>query len=254
MFKIKNFDKYTSEMAMSLLDKAFFIDKIRPDIDILDFGCADGSLLKFISQFVNDEVVLSGFDIEPEMIKLAQKKMPAEDLYWRWSDFLNNSEKNAIVLSSILHEIYHYSTESIGAFWDRITTPQFEYIIIRDMCPSRSIDRPSDINDVVKLRNRARTDKIQEFEDNWGSIENNKNLIHFILKSHYVDCGNWDREVKENYFSLFREDLLVESRLTKYEIIYHEHYTLPYIKNCAREDFDINIRDFTHLKLILRRK
>jgi hypothetical protein len=73
------------------------------------------------------------------------------------------------------------------------------------------------------------------------------------LKYKYVE-PNWAREVKENYMPLYREDLLALLDTDKYEIVYHEHYVLPYIKECVDKDLGIELKDNTHLKLILRKK
>ena len=64
---------------------------------------------------------------------------------------------------------------------------------------------------------------------------------------------NWKREVKENYFPMPVEELL--SRIPKnYEIVYKDVYVLPYTKQSIKNDFDIDINDTTHIKLILKRK
>lgn len=48
MEQINNIDVYTSGMQKSLANKLFFVDKV-DDIDtVIDFGCADGSLLREI--------------------------------------------------------------------------------------------------------------------------------------------------------------------------------------------------------------
>ena len=48
MEKIANLEKYNNDMAKSLGDKIFFLGYIKEeDIKaIVDFGCADGTLLK----------------------------------------------------------------------------------------------------------------------------------------------------------------------------------------------------------------
>jgi hypothetical protein len=76
-------------------------------------------------------------------------------------------------------------------------------------------------------------------------------LVHFLLKYKYVQ-PNWSREVKENYFPFYREELLAKIP-NEYEIIYHEHYVLPYLKNQIMKDFRIDLKDATHLKMILQR-
>ena len=56
--------------------------------------------------------------------------------------------------------------------------------------------------------------------------------------------------MKENYIPLYWEDLL--AMLPKdYAILYQEHYPLPFLKRQLRSDFGIELKDPTHLKLIL---
>ena len=46
MEQINNIDVYTAGMQKSLSDKLFFVDKVDDISRIVDFGCADGSLLR----------------------------------------------------------------------------------------------------------------------------------------------------------------------------------------------------------------
>jgi hypothetical protein len=72
-----------------------------------------------------------------------------------------------------------------------------------------------------------------------------------ISKYQYIE-PNWKREVKENYFPIYYENLL---RLipAKYETIYSNHYVLPYFYRHIKHEFGITIKDNTHLQLILER-
>ena len=67
--KIQSIKDYNARMAKSLLDKSFFLDKIECDI-IVDFGCANGELLEFISEFSGDKILV-GYDIDADMVNLA---------------------------------------------------------------------------------------------------------------------------------------------------------------------------------------
>jgi hypothetical protein len=127
----------------------------------------------------------------------------------------------------------------------------FRYIVIRDMAANRSVDRPSNINDVKKVYNRFLGTKVlTDFERVWGSIENNRQLLHFLLKYQY-EVPNWEREVRENYLPISREDLLAKIPLG-YDVVFHEHYVLPYLWRTVKNDTGIDIKDSTHLKLILQ--
>lgn len=258
--KIQNYDSYISRMNRSMLDKLFFLDKIDADI-FIDFGSADGQLIYHMKDILSNEdreFKFIGYDIDDEMVERGNEKFENQNnvvFTNTWSEVksqIDNPElKSAVILSSIIHEIYHYlDVKQVEDFWDKIYNSGFDYIIIRDMVPSRAIDRESDVNDVTKVyRKFFNTKPLMDFEAIWGRIDNNKNLTHFLLKYKYVE-PNWEREVKENYLPLYRENLLSTIPMN-YDIKYHEHFILPYIKGMINDDFGIELKDNTHLKLIL---
>ena len=260
---IQNYEDYNSRMAKSMLDKIFFVDKINSNI-IVDYGCADGSLLRLISNFFGKDDAFIGFDIDEKMIEIAQNKTNNEQLTFTtdWNVIENAirqvkdkiDSKVTLVLSSIIHEVYHYSQPAeVDVFWKRVFGGLFDYVVIRDMIPSKSIERSAFVEDYTRVYRRFYDKKeLNDFESVWGSVENNKNLIHFLLKYKYLE-PNWSREVRENYFPLYREKLL-SIIPDNYDIHYHEHFVLPYIKETVKNDLNITIKDNTHLKLILKSK
>ena len=250
---IKDLQVYNAGMKKSLLDKIFFMDKIDATV-FVDYGCADGTLINFLRNLF-PEFEYYGFDISEEMIKVAQnanKDISANfSTNWNFIEEKIRGKKSCVICSSIIHEVYSYGTiNDVETFWKRIFGNGFDYIVIRDMLPGKSIDRRSDINDVSKVLKKAKKEALSNFESFWGSIENNKSLIHYFLKYRYTD--NWSREVKENYMPITREELLSELP-DNYEITYHEHFILPFLKTKVEEDFGIELKDNTHLKLILKR-
>lgn len=269
--QIEDSSAYNGRMARSLMDKIFFADKIETDC-IVDFGCADGALLKALSPWVPGAALI-GIDKSDEMINLARANLAGCKPHCR-IDFFNDLKKGTLCaqilkaegliknatlnLSSVIHEVYNYlSVDEIQAFWDELWRPVnggafWDYIVIRDMSVNRSIDRLSDPNDVARVYHSfLNTKEFREFETYWGSIENNKSLVHFLLKFRYT-TPNWPREVRENYLPVYREDLLAMIP-RGYEAVYHEHYVLPYLRRIVFEDFGITLKDPTHLKLILRK-
>ena len=56
---VQNIPNYNLEMQKSLIDKAFFLDKAEDTSIFVDFGCANGSLLKF-SQMLIPEAIYIG--------------------------------------------------------------------------------------------------------------------------------------------------------------------------------------------------
>lgn len=243
---------YEKRMSMSLLDKAFFADKIADSDLLVDFGCADGILIRFLKNYFPDMAVL-GYDADTSM---AKHSTDSALIYTNWDAVVaeaKKAKKPTLNLSSVIHEVFHYcSRGDIDLFWKQVFESGFSYIVIRDMVPSRSVDRLSNINDVKKVYHKFLHSKaLTDFEGIWGSIEGNRQLLHFLLKYRYVE-PNWNREVRENYLPITREDLLAKIP-NEYDVVYHEHFVLPHILQSVKEDVGIEIKDPTHIKLILKR-
>ena len=83
-----------------------------------------------------------------------------------------------------------------------------------------------------------------------GSITDNHNLIHFLLKYRYTD--NWEREVRENYLPISVEEIMgkITGSGAGYRLTYFDHYILPFIARSVKRDFDIALKDYTHVKYI----
>lgn len=254
MQKINDYDVYTSRMSKSFQDKLFFLDKIKDTITgIVDFGCADGALIEYIGKNT-ENIKLVGYDIDENMVELAKSKS-FHTFSTDFNECLNNVkvDSSLLNLSSVLHEVYSYSTSSdIDLFWDRVFDSGFAYIAIRDLCASESINRQSNINDYIKVLQKANREQLTDYESVWGSVRENRNLVHYLLKYRYTE--NWSREVRENYFPLSLERLLSKIPTDKYEIVYFENYILPFTANKVKEDFDIDLHDNTHVKLLLKKK
>ena len=241
---IVDYKTYNNRMSLAIIDKLFFADKISPDL-IIDFGCADGTLLRQL-KLLKPDTEMIGYDTDPEMVaKYYIEEIP---IFSNWNSIL--SEKNfgdvkhpAIVLSSVIHEALHYGSKAdIDDFWRKVFESGFEFIVIRDMVPSRSIDRPTNINDLKKAYHKfLHTKALTDFESVWGSIEGNRQLIHFLLKYRYLQ-PNWDREVRENYLPITKEDLLAKIP-NEYDVIFSEHYVLPYILQTVRDETGIEVKD-----------
>ena len=252
---IPHINSYNIEMRKSLIDKTFFLDKINIKI-LVDYGCADGALGVYLETNF-PEVTYVGYDISDEMIAIAKKNVPTGHFFNNYDElqeFLNESNGDtAVVLNSIIHEVYSYgSREDVDSFWNRIfNSNTYKYVVIRDMAVSRTASRQSDNLSVVKIKQEYDSNRLGEFEAQWGSINENWALTHFLLKYRYVE--NWSREVRENYLPVALEDLL-QKPTSVYEPIYFEHYSLPFIRQKVQEDFGIDMQERTHVKLIYKVK
>lgn len=251
MDSISNLDIYVSRMQKSFLDKMFFMDKVfEPVKTILDFGCANGVLIRAM-KFLFPEYRYIGYDISEDMIAKAKALVENAEFYDRWSDIPMKAEDTLINISSTLHEVYSYGTEeSVNEFWNRVFHSGFRYIAIRDMMLSDNIRLMSDPQDVRRARNLY-PDRLKMYESVWGPIDIRFNLIHYLLKYSYTE--NWDREVRENYLPITVETLLGKIP-DDYEIVYSEHYVLPFNKQKIRKDSGIDLKDATHFKILLKRR
>lgn len=260
---INSFASYNANMKKSLMDKIYFIDKTEATV-FVDFGCADGELIKFMNALF-PEYTYIGYDISEEMIEAARVNITGGSdinlpnnihLYSEWDavdrclDKFYPRAKKAIILNSVIHEVYSYSTLlAIDTFWEVVFGGMFDYVVIRDMLPSMSINKKSNINDIAKVRRKSNKSHLSDYENHWGSINENKNLIHFLLKYRWVE--NWEREVKENYFPIYVENFM-EHITDEYVIDYYEEFVLPYTKRQILKDFGVELKDNTHIKCILR--
>ena len=251
MKKIKLFEDFLFEFKLTsnpISDINEYIGKMNKG---LDFGCADGSLLKEIYKMKPD-INLIGYDIDDDMINISKNQYPDIDFYSNWNEVIQNvnSYNAAILLSSVIHEVYSYGTSSeIRQFWnEQVFNNKFKYIIIRDMIPSTSFDKMNMI-DIKKIKEKSDPKYLHDFESKWGDISTNfRVLLHWLLKYKYTT--NWDRESKENYLPVSLETIKKKIP-SNWKIIYENHYTYEYLKNQIKQDFDIELKENTHLQMII---
>ena len=252
-YQISNLNIYMNRMQKSVLDKMFFIDKIFvPFSNIVDFGCANGELIKAL-QSLFSEYRYIGYDISDEMLSVARDNVSSAEFYSNWNEIKVNFEDSLLNISSTLHEVYSYSSkEEVDEFWKRVFESGFKYIAIRDMMLSDMDQMGIDADQhSLVINNENYADKLKDYESVWGKISNQYDLVHYLLKYKYTE--NWEREVRENYVPITIEQLL-EIVPDRYEITYLNHFTLPYTAWQIKNDFDIDLTTPTHIKMILRRK
>lgn len=246
---------YNHEMRKALMDKLFFLDKIDVDV-IVDYGCADGALISFVEKMF-PKIKCIGYDISEVELSIAAQnvKSPLFSDWKKLEAYLKanySNKKIAVVCNSLIHEVYSYSSfTAIDIFWKSIFSDLFDYIVIRDMMLNEKSHRRSDFLSETKVRKSADSVQLADFESKWGSICDNKNLIHYIMKYRYE--SNWAREVNENYLPLTFESVL-KIIPQSHEITFVDHFTLDFLRKDAIQKFDVHIQDNTHAKFILRRK
>lgn len=159
---IADLNRYNLSMSKSLIDKIFFMDKIDDTIKVIvDYGCADGALIRFLAPLFPDMFFI-GYDKSEEMIGRAAEANTYENcvFYSHPMNFLawlqahhHTIDECALNLSSIIHEVYSYSTkDEIEEFWHFVNFMGFKYIIIRDMCLDENAHRASLKEDLIKVK------------------------------------------------------------------------------------------------------
>jgi len=251
MTPINNMQVYNAGMRKGMLDKIWWIDKIDNSIDtVVDYGCADGALLSMVHE-INPNLKLYGYDFNEDMIKLATENVASGCFSSDYDEMVAATSKaSVLVASSVFHEIENYAP-NVEEEYDRIFNNNYKYIAIRDMFISEKSYGIADPLTVAKVRQQFDYNKIQEFETHIGTIDYNENLLQFFLTYRYKE--NWDREVCENYFPYTIEQFLYRIP-NNYEIVYFEHYTLPFIREQVFKDFGVQLKNPTHGKILLKLK
>lgn len=259
-----NLDIYTAEMSKSVWDKAFFMDKIPGVKCIIDFGCADGAMIRYLSNLFPDTMFI-GYDINLHLIARARGTSPfnANVIYFTQIDdlieFVFNhdykEEEICVNFSSVLHEVFS-STGGIEVIQTLIGKLEPRYITIRDMYCDDPVEFGSggdavDILTIIdKIQNQIKYAK--EFKNKFGVITNWRDMTHLLMKLQWVNNG-WENELEENYFSWKLEDIL---RLTgnNYSPVFECRYQLPYLSEKWRKEYNWYNPDIhTHAQFILRR-
>jgi len=260
-------EKYNSSMNKVIHDKIFFLNHIS-DFDLLvDYGCAEGSLIKAVLPFQKNAEYI-GYDLSDDMITRAKSNVKESNVTFT-TDFNKIKEKirsfrgtSVITANSLIHEVYSYgSDEEVQEFWSNLFNSGFTYISIRDMAIrakdyNKKIleDELNEIKEDLELQENGK-ERIDSYEKIYGKIDTHGELIHLLSKWNYWD--NWDREVNERYFDMKTEDLFRKLHRVgnaKYSVTYWEPFTLQYMKNYVKEicDYDINIS--THIKVLFKEK
>ena len=230
---------YTEEMSKSNWDKAFFMDKISTAKCVIDFGCADGAMIRALAPLF-PSIEFFGYDIDNNMIDRA--KTWTKDSYFPCAFWYGNQLREMVKFikdhyngdqiclnfSSVLHEVFSFKDFDAIHYIIKELNPK--YITIRDMYYHEDPDAaPLYFTFVVDLLQEMKVDKkyITEFEDKFGPILTPKQYLHFLMKYQWIENG-WEEELKENYFSWDIANFRTAFGY-QYYVIYENHYTLPYL-------------------------
>lgn len=256
-----NLDIYTSEMAKSIWDKAFFMDKIPGAKCVIDFGCADGAMIRYLSTLYPD-ITFIGYDINRELIDMARATPPfnANLMYccgiWEGVDDLMEmttrfkSTEICINFSSVLHEVYS-STGGIEIIQELINKLKPRYITIRDMYCDEVLSFTY-VQHMTDLWAKLPDHYPQEFIQKFGYVLNWRDMTHLLMKLQWIDNG-WEDELKENYYS-WNIDKFIDDIGGEYIPSFECRYQLPYLSEKWKKEYGWYNPDIhTHAQFILRR-
>ena len=249
--QIKDFEGYLRRMQNGMDDKLWCVNKVDSKI-IIDYGCADGTLLKHVRE-LRPDCTLIGIDILPDMLNIARTNVP-DAQFFTVDEFINENldcSGATLILSSVIHEIYSYCPDA-EAIMNRLLNMNFDYIAIRDMFVKTDTEHQLvNIYLVSLLEKKTSKKMVADFAEFWGYPVTLKRYIHYLLKYRYVD--NWNREVRENYLPIDLEPFIYLVS-QNYEVKHLDHYTLPFLKTQIKNDIGIDLDVPTHAKILLSKK
>lgn len=251
---MKDLNGYMLRMELAIDEKIKFLKYI--DINeydlVVDFGCANGALLRKLRQY-NQISTFYGFDTNKEMIDAAKRHLDLYKSYYtnNWEEIkreLNYSNKSLIIIGSVFHEVDSMTEIKIVDL-----CKLFDTVVIRDMY-NESEDKKIVLSgkSVSLLNSKISNHMWLSFSQEWGDpFDNLKQFYHFLLKYEYVD--NWENEVTENYF---RTDWdFIELELDNlFQKVADVKYTLPYKAKKVYQDFEYIMSEPTHRIMVFTRR
>jgi len=262
-----NLDIYTEEMAKSVWDKAFFMDKIIGAKCIIDFGCADGAMIRMLAPMFPN-MLFFGYDINEDLLIRAESLSTtfSNVKYWRDGQIdlmIDNlfergytSDEICLNFSSVLHEVFSSTPEGKEVIKKIINKLHPKYITIRDMYfHVENIDldyeKFSELQkiSIISAYCKRAPGCYNKYVEKFGYIKNTKDLVHFMMKYQWRD-NDYEQELKENYFAWTIKDF--QDLVGNYKVIFETHYLLPYYLD-QWETYGIGPKVHTHAQFILRR-
>ncbi len=257
---IVSHDCYNAELKKPIQEKLWFADKVDADI-FVDFGCADGAVMKELAQISSQPRAYIGYDIDPDQCAAGRVNFPEALFTDNWADIeallaISPHHRKCLILSSVVHELLSDAAFDLSGWWQKISC-MFDMVVIRDMALSKSAstqETPSRWRYALGVR--AENDvgfgrRMKSFESAWGDLAGMTSFMHFMLKYRYA--ANWEREVAENYVPLSAEDMIDTFTTSDFTLSYREHAILPWLQQRVYADFGIRLSEATHIKMILNR-
>lgn len=207
---------YLERMRVGMYDKCWFLANIDTDVDtIIDFGCADGSLFRFIEAMYPGRFTYVGIENEQHFLDQCPQ-IPGRTSYFKNLYQVKDNidwDKAVLVMNSVCHEIYSYvNSYETKHILEYAIEHDVRHIAIRDMYfRSRGIFSM----DWVAIDEAFQKKYPEQYNDNARLWRDWRELA---MKYTYTE--NWDREVREKYFhpTLLMDLQAVTEIDTRYEM------------------------------------
>lgn len=269
-----NLTTYTEEMSKSIWDKAFFMDKVPGAKLVIDFGCADGAMIRMLGTLFPDTTFF-GYDINDELIDMGRKALTTPNVHFYrampspyivgtpmvfdgFEDLIADAKRYApdeicINFSSVLHEVFSSTPSGKPVIRRLIEELEPKYITIRDMYWHQVPGAKTLYYEAPTIRAHAEESYLEEYEAKFGTVDSPRAITHFLMKYQWKDNG-WEDELKEDYFSYTIEDFLETMCKWQYTTIFENHYQLPYLTEKWQQEYGFFVPyAHTHAQFILRR-
>lgn len=281
---IADIDRYNTLMSQSIFDKLWFVSHIEDVSIIVDFGCANGTLIEYLANILPHTVKLVGYDVNEEMLQLAHRKCatkPNTVFTSNWDVVKtmldkNNEGNSCLILSSVIHEVYYYAQfdSEIDEFWNRVFKTGFDFIAARDMLPCMGFKAQLY---TALLKNDIQYGQIYQqaieknHKDNPALLEYKKAhgfettqpipekwLLDYLLHYHFYGSDNWANEVNEIYTlndGCFTITSIADCDTDHlYNVDLNVTYRLPYLYRKWKRELGIDYCHDTHYKILFSKK
>lgn len=251
---------YNEKLRASLVDKLFFMQHLGDKVGLwVDFGCADGAVLRAVRNktFFQNQYV--GYDSDPVQIMACRANgIPATSDRMAIARLFRcakqEGHKSVLILSSVIHELRSQGM-TLASIMDMVADWDPDYVVIRDFAlDEHEYDVPVPLGNITKVREHTHPDERWEFISRYGRIETRAEMIHFLLKYQFAtDTEDWEKELQEDYIGTSAQ---VYDRLGEfhgYHQLHYDHSPLPHFQRWVRKVFGFELTSATHVKLILER-
>ncbi len=249
----ENLAAYNDSLRTSLADKLWFVAGSQADLWV-DFGCADGSVLRALKDSHGVRHVL-GYDADPRQVARANAQGVRATTSWgivhdAVEEALRRHLRAGIHFSSVLDEV-----PDLGALKKQVLEMEPDVIVIRQHATDPFVEFqpcPRMWRDIFELMGTP--EELAAFKERYGDFPNRKAGIQFILKSPYLGTGDYLRELSSDYLTMDTTDYRELFR-GEYKLTYSRHDKgNGFIHREAYRKFGLVVPDRTHIKLILERR